>query len=424
MVNVYFISFYFLSIVISITICIYCLFVTNKHPLPVRLIFSIIMSFLYCIYHISITTTSIAIHIPFLLSILLSINFLIFSNLPIQSKFELAIAPNIYITGISIYTNLFISVFLENFPETVNILTRTIVFNIFQTILTAISLIFLIKNTKKKLNENTISNQWSTAVIFIFITIILESIEYVIQSYKSYQFSPYIAVTILTLTVLFILFLTIQKEMDKSIKEREQEKFDNELLKSQLALNKKYLESQEELHILKHDVEHILTTIVETNNSSINDEIVKNLEKISTIAIPLSTGNDNLDTILNIKRDVAEEKGITFICTSNMDENININKDDLNLLMINLIDNAIEHIGEGKRIEVTIKRLQSNLIIKISNSVDSTLPLIGDKYHIPRETENRYGVKTIQKIVSKYNGILDYSQTNNYLTCSVIIPKV
>lgn len=423
MVNVYFISFYFLSIVISITICIYCLFVTNKHPLPVRLIFSIIMSFLYCIYHISITT-SIAIHIPFLLSILLLINFLIFSNLPLQSKFELAIAPNIYITGISIYVNLFISVFLENFPETVNILTRTIVFNIFQTILTAISLIFLIKNTKKKLNENTISNQWSTAVIFIFITIILESIEYVIQSYKSYQFSPYIAVTILTLTVLFILFLTIQKEMDKSIKEREQEKFDNELLKSQLALNKKYLESQEELHILKHDVEHILTTIVETNNSSINDEIVKNLEKISTIAIPLSTGNDNLDTILNIKRDVAEEKGITFICTSNMDENININKDDLNLLMINLIDNAIEHIGEGKRIEVTIKRLQSNLIIKISNSVDSTLPLIGDKYHIPRETENRYGVKTIQKIVSKYNGILDYSQTNNYLTCSVIIPKV
>lgn len=69
----------------------------------------------------------------------------------------------------------------------------------------------------------------------------------------------------------------------------------------------------------------------------------------------------------------------------------------MTLLMINLLDNAIEHIGKGKRIEVLIKKIGLRLLIKVSNSIDDSIELIGNPYKIPSLSRNGYGIRTIQK---------------------------
>lgn len=404
------------SIITGIYICYYCVSLGNKHSLSFKILSSLLLFSIHYFYNNASFYFGISLPIiPFLLSVLLFIYFWCFSNYEPLTKIELSLIPNIIISFINVYAEMAMQLFVGqiNYNDTHSIFLYHSI-EVLQLLMKGIFCLIIVKYILKIKKDETFLLDSSTIVFSVFISFILYIVEYI-------RISIYSSITLISLTLFTILILKIQNESNNVKIQKEKEKQENEMLKSELALNKKYLQSQEELHLLKHDVQHILTTLKE-NNSSISKEVNDSLERISKIAIPLDTGNKTLDSILNIKRDVAESKDITFICTANIDNDIILSDDDLSLLLINILDNAIDHIGEGKRIEATIKKTDSRLLIRVCNSIDEEIPLTGNLYKIPANTNNRYGVKTIQKIIKKYNGILDYSQDNKILTCAISIP--
>lgn len=410
------IFFIIYNIIIGIFVCYYCVALGNKQILQLKVIFSALLFVFYYFYNSSsyyfyISTPK----IPFLLSILIFMFFCFFSNYAMRIKIEFSLIPEIIFSFFNIYVDS-ITFFINQLDYASTY--RSVLFYstyVVQTIFIGVVFILIIKHIKNTDSENALY----TDSVIIIISIIISIILYIAEHIRT---SIYSSLTLVSLTLFTVLLFKIQSESRTEAIEKEKEKQEQELLKAELAINKKYLESQEELHILKHDVQHILSTIKEDNSSSISEKIDKSLETISKIAIPLDTGNKTLDSILNIKRDVAESKDITFICTANIDNDIILSDDDLTLLLINILDNAIDHIGKGKRIEVTIKKADSRLLIRVCNSIDEEIPLTGNLYKIPENTNNGYGVKTIQKIVKKYNGVLDYSQDYNILTCAISLP--
>lgn len=218
--------------------------------------------------------------------------------------------------------------------------------------------------------------------------------------------------------VVFFIFLMMEF---RHIREAEQA-LKMEQMNRQIELQNKYMESQEQLHILKHDVQHILSTLSDTDVYKNDSKIQEYKKQLSNIAIPIETGNDTLDKILNIKRDTAIEKGIDISCTIDKDIKIPMIEEDLSLLMINLLDNAIDHVEDEKQIKVSIKQQEQYLVLGVDNTIKNEIELTKVKDHlVPSTYKKGFGIKTIINIVDKYDGLIEYKNDNGWLICRVIV---
>lgn len=165
--------------------------------------------------------------------------------------------------------------------------------------------------------------------------------------------------------------------------------------------------SREELSSLKHDLKHAVSMI------KVN-EIEKEINKVF---IPISSGNTLIDSILNQKLKELIDNGIEYKCYVNITEEIKINEEDFSLLLINLLDNCIEHCsGHQKYVSIDLYNKNKNLILKISNSINEEENIKEKKY----EEGHGVGLKSIKNTVDKYHGILKLTEENHNFCCGIV----
>ena len=398
---------------ISVILSLYVYKISNKYTNIIRICSSITVGIIFFIYFCYFNDI-----IPCFIFLLLLTFTLLLSSCSNSLKIQYAVIPDITLTIIQIY-----QISIQNFiPETYfnhAYLMQKMIITYFIQIMIFTIMLFLALKYFERISDIDFT-KWYTSIISLILLFIFHFILYLLKNTDSFNTSVFI-VTI-SLCIFSLLMIYIQNISYKYHIQKEKDDFENTLLKQEIKLNKEYLHSQEELHILKHDVQHLLTTLSESNNQNIKEEVEETFKTLDSLPIPFNTGNKVLDIVLNIKKETALKKNIEFICTINT-SNFRISDDDLSLIMINLLDNAINHIGQRKRIEVIIKEINDNLSIKVINSIDKQLHLIKDVYTLPFECKNGYGIKTICKIVQKYDGIVDYSQIEDLLTATIIIPN-
>ena len=165
--------------------------------------------------------------------------------------------------------------------------------------------------------------------------------------------------------------------------------------------------AREELSSLKHDLKHAVSMI------KVN-EIEKEINKVF---IPISSGNELIDSILNQKLKELIDNGIEYKCYVNITEEIKINEEDFSLLLINLLDNCIEHCsGHQKYVSIDLYNKNKNLILKISNSINEEENIKEKKY----EEGHGVGLKSIKNTVDKYHGILKLTEENHNFCCGIV----
>lgn len=126
------------------------------------------------------------------------------------------------------------------------------------------------------------------------------------------------------------------------------------------------------------------------------------------------TGNGVLDFILSQKKVEAEGKGITFCIFTTQLTELPFSDNEIIALFGNLLDNAIEACERIQRIdrwiEIKIKKQNFVLFIEVSNSIEEA-PM-QKKGELVTAKKNRcmhgYGIKSIGKIVEKYDGTFGY----------------
>lgn len=401
------------KLMISIILSLYVYKISNKYTNIIRICSSVMAGIIFFIYFIYFNDV-----IPCFIFLLLLILTLIFSNCSTSLKVQYAVIPDILLTIIQIYQISIQTFFPETYFNHTYLIQKMVIAHFIQIMIFTV-ILFLALKYFEKINDADFT-KWYTSIISLILLFIFHFILYLCKSTDYLKTSVFI-VTI-SLCIFSLLMIYIQNLSYKYHVQKEKDDFENALLKQEIKLNKEYLHSQEELHILKHDVQHLLTTLSESNDQNTKEEIEGRFKTLDSLPIPFNTGNKALDIVLNIKKETALKKNIEFICTINISR-FKISDDDLSLIMINLLDNAINHIGERKRIEVIIKQINENLSIKVINSINNQLHLIKDVYTLPNEYKNGYGIKTICKIVQKYDGIVNYSQIEDLLTATIIIPN-
>lgn len=204
-----------------------------------------------------------------------------------------------------------------------------------------------------------------------------------------------------------------------------------------IRMQKKNLEEtsrmQDALREFRHDYQSHLFCMNALLEQRKYEELRRYLEKLQGFSlgemeITPYTGSDSLNMILSQKKKEAERRGVDFQILAEMEagtENGNIEIYDLNVLLSNLCSNAIEaalQVTDG-HVRLKLMRKKAYLKIEIENStkenvLETNPELITSKAN--RETHG-LGLRIIENVVEKYDGMLDRQSSDTSLKVSVLL---
>lgn len=140
------------------------------------------------------------------------------------------------------------------------------------------------------------------------------------------------------------------------------------------------------------------------------------------------TGDETLDYLINSKAALAETGGIDMQVQVEFPRHTNIRSADLCAILGNLLDNALEAAGqapetEQRFIQLTIRRINQMLVIKVENS-SSVLPIKKDQALKTTKEDNGlhgWGLKSAQTAAEKYDGMVQTSYVDHIFRAVVTL---
>ena len=202
--------------------------------------------------------------------------------------------------------------------------------------------------------------------------------------------------------------------------------------KAQAMLTQELSQKQEEVNRLIHDLHNKLLAL---SAYAAQQNYKKILESIEYMDGELQankfvlTNHPELDALLCSKINKAKRAEILLVpLISDFESTVNIL--DLNIIIGNLLDNAIEgcrpsSINNKKTINLTIKSKGSLLLITVENTIANPVNLTNGKLPATTKADKHLhgiGLKSVQHFTKKYNGSLNLSSTEDKFTASVLLP--
>lgn len=260
---------------------------------------------------------------------------------------------------------------------------------------------------------------------FVVMTMLVAIICFLIKIYK-YELSEDILTGIEDATcgifMLVIIIDMISFEILKNsifqAKKYAEEKGKLEMYEMQREHYRLTTEQIKNLTALRHDFKNHLYVIAERIRRSENEEAISYIDKIGAYAEEASTivvaENEILATILTVKNMICINKDIIFdyeiAC-----EKIHIEDMDLNTVVANLLDNAIEaseKCQQGQRkITFKIKDVKQFIAIECSNTCKEkeSWKKLNFQTTKANKKDHGYGIENIKETVEKYGGQAEFS---------------
>lgn len=204
-------------------------------------------------------------------------------------------------------------------------------------------------------------------------------------------------------------------------------------LKLQEDYYKKIIDNYSNIRKFKHDIKGHLAVVNELINSKNYDEAnvyIGNMSEAITGKNIYNTNNIYISSILNSFDQSFIDNKIEFDLSYYIISDLKMNSMDICSLFYNLILNAVEanlKIEDKRFIKLYIANIKNNVLIKIVNPVDENfnLDIIKENKTTKEDKENHgFGLITINNIISKYNGNIDYSIHDQYLIADITILNV
>lgn len=220
----------------------------------------------------------------------------------------------------------------------------------------------------------------------------------------------------------------------KNKKEKE-EYYVNSILKDKTLIlqegyYQKLIDNYSDIRRFKHDIKGHLNIIDGLVRNYENEKANKYINEISKSMINKDiyhTNNIYISTILNSFDQVFKDDTIIFELSYYITKHINMDSMDICSLFYNLISNAIESnlkINDSRYIKLYIAEIKNNIVIKLVNPVDDdfSLNVIKENRTTKQDKENHgFGLITINNIVSKYRGSIDYSMMDTDLIIDIVL---
>lgn len=195
-----------------------------------------------------------------------------------------------------------------------------------------------------------------------------------------------------------------------------------------------YYEKVEENQKNIREIRHNLINQIIVLKSQVNEGNVSEANKIMDDIIfetqqngwGIYTENVPINAILNAKINQGELYGVQWELDVKVPKDLNIDMRDIGTVLGNTLDNAIEACSmlenDDKLINVNIYCKNSNMTIYIKNPKNVT----GTAINTWKKDKDNHGLglKSVRKIVSKYNGIITNEDKNTYYEVNIMMWNV
>ena len=202
-----------------------------------------------------------------------------------------------------------------------------------------------------------------------------------------------------------------------------------ETLKQQEQENYKLLTlSYKQVREFKHDIENqfsVLKDMLENDDIGAAKKYLVKLSSFVRLANrPCCTGNNAIDSIVNIKGSLAQTYGIKFICKANIITSIKADELELCRIIGNCLDNAIEGClrcdAFHKHIWFSISEEQEKLFLVITNTSDKVDVNVLSSTK-KEEGLHGIGISSIKSSVNRLDGLIKFECDNEIFKVNIMI---
>ena len=291
-------------------------------------------------------------------------------------------------------------------------------------------LYFLEMYLKEETEENSVnSRELITVIIITAAVFVVSNISYLDQGtlfssrFAGEMFTIRTLVDLSGMAVLYAYHIQMREL---------QMKFEVDTLQNILEMQyKNYQLSQESIEIVNqkyHDMKNHLGELALMAGNQNNEEIRKYIhdmgEYMQNQSELVSCGNKNLDSLLNYLLGQAKKKLNHVEYEVRVPSDLCISAFDLNVILGNLTENAIEAAEQTKDkwMSVDIYYEKGMLSMEIKNSFQHELAVEKNKLLSTKEEKGHgIGLANVRKMVEKYQGFMDVSNTNQIFIVKVML---
>jgi two-component system, LytTR family, sensor histidine kinase AgrC len=189
---------------------------------------------------------------------------------------------------------------------------------------------------------------------------------------------------------------------------------------------------QEETHRVWHDMKNHFTVIqwmVKSKSYDKLDQYMLTLnETVTDSMLKIQSGNPILDALLNPKAAEAKKHCIDLSVNTCIPSDISIEDIDLNIVISNALDNAIEACkklpeGQEKFIDIDSYIKNDHLLLVMKNSFNGIIKKVGDELKTTKDDPGRHGIGmgNMKRVVDKYDGHIMTNIDGNVFILSVVM---
>lgn len=281
----------------------------------------------------------------------------------------------------------------------------------------------LLKLMFRKKQKTEFMGQW-----YILLVVSIMSVCLLIGLYSEMVISAYgmayLSVILLALNLLLYTFYSNMLDRYVYYKENEELKQQMNMYEQQLNAN---VENDRKIMAIRHDMKHHIREInALADRGSVEEikaytkELVYDIKQAENV---YNTGNAAFDGVMNYYDSIFMQKEIQTEINAVIPETLTISTYDLNIILGNLFDNAIENVvkSDVPKVIADIKYVGHVLYISIANTYDGIIKTDNDVI-ISRKTDNHgYGLDNIRRIVKKYNGDIKIEYNDDMFIVGIVL---
>lgn len=216
-------------------------------------------------------------------------------------------------------------------------------------------------------------------------------------------------------------------------KENKLQKFEiaQERMKNQINLYQSMQERYELQRRYMHDYKNQLICIWGMLSEGKNEEAICYTEEllgsIQKSALIVNTNHVAVNIVLNQKYQHAKDRGITMILEVNDLSKLAMSDQDIVIILVNLLDNAIEaceKLDKDKIIKMKLVLEEKELIISVKNPVKEPIRIKNNIVITTKKDKISHGIglSNVKLIVEREEGIIALKYDDGWFYVSVVIP--
>lgn len=285
---------------------------------------------------------------------------------------------------------------------------------------------FCIKNIK----EDTALKHWDLLIFLPVISVIMVFVLIIFSEESRYIGSAFSAgIICLNLIVFYIcdeLVGAYIKLKESALVTRQLESYSNQL--------NVVMKSEEKVRGLRHDLKHHLSEIRMLADRGKTHEIAAYVQNMQADLVGegehISSGNAEIDSLVNLMLERAKRELGAVRCHVSVPQELDVSAFDWNIILGNLMDNAIEAAGksEDKLLQIRIQYQKGLLFINIRNSYSGALVKSEGRYLSTKDYDRTdgaqihgLGIKNVRRIVEKYDGNMEISDDNGIFEVRILM---